>query len=120
MGPLLPSLSYRPQGPERLRPDHRHRGQTPNRDRRDHRRSGQRWRRDLVPFRPTPSQDPTELIMVAPLLPPDLQWRAQRQTDSATGEDPAQRTLERALRLGIILLDKPRGPTSHQVAAWVK
>ncbi len=58
--------------------------------------------------------------MVAPLLPADLQWRAHRQTETSSGEDPAQRTLERRLRLGVILLDKPRGPTSHQVAAWVK
>jgi H/ACA ribonucleoprotein complex subunit 4 len=31
-----------------------------------------------------------------------------------------QRTLDELLRKGVINLDKPAGPTSHEVAAWVK
>jgi tRNA pseudouridine55 synthase len=36
--------------------------------------------------------------------------------------DPAdfQRTPEELIRKGVIILDKPAGPTSHEVAAWVK
>jgi H/ACA ribonucleoprotein complex subunit 4 len=33
---------------------------------------------------------------------------------------PEERTVEELLRLGVINLDKPSGPTSHQVSAWVK
>ena len=42
------------------------------------------------------------------------------KTDPANGIPPAQRTLEMHLRLGAINLDKTSGPTSHEVAAWVK
>ena len=31
-----------------------------------------------------------------------------------------QRTPEELIRKGVIILDKPAGPTSHEVAAWVK
>ncbi len=33
---------------------------------------------------------------------------------------PEQRTVEHLLQKGVINLDKPAGPTSHEVAAWVK
>ncbi len=33
---------------------------------------------------------------------------------------PEQRTVEQLLRRGVINLDKPAGPSSHEVAAWVK
>ncbi len=33
---------------------------------------------------------------------------------------PEQRTVEQLLQKGVINLDKPAGPTSHEVAAWVK
>jgi H/ACA ribonucleoprotein complex subunit 4 len=42
------------------------------------------------------------------------------KTDPAYGIPPAQRSLEMHLRLGAINLDKTSGPTSHEVAAWVK
>ena len=42
------------------------------------------------------------------------------KTDPSNGIPPAQRTLEMHLRLGAINLDKTSGPTSHEVAAWVK
>ncbi|MGZ4852797.1 MAG: RNA-guided pseudouridylation complex pseudouridine synthase subunit Cbf5 [Halobacteriota archaeon] len=37
-------------------------------------------------------------------------------TNSADGE----RTMDELIRKGVINLDKPAGPTSHEVAAWVK
>jgi H/ACA ribonucleoprotein complex subunit 4 len=37
-------------------------------------------------------------------------------TNSADG----QRTIDELIRKGVIILDKPAGPTSHEVAAWVK
>ncbi len=36
------------------------------------------------------------------------------------GEDPWHREIKRHLSLGVINLDKPSGPGSHEVAAWVK
>ena len=31
-----------------------------------------------------------------------------------------QRTIEQLLEYGLILVDKPPGPTSHEVVAWTK
>jgi len=42
------------------------------------------------------------------------------KTDPAFGLAPGGRSLEMHLRLGAINLDKPSGPTSHEVVAWVK
>lgn len=42
------------------------------------------------------------------------------KTDPAHGMPPEKRSLEMHLRLGAINLDKTSGPTSHEVAAWVK
>ncbi|MEZ0290634.1 MAG: tRNA pseudouridine synthase A [Sulfolobales archaeon] len=36
------------------------------------------------------------------------------------GYYPHERPIEMHMRLGIVNLDKPPGPTSHEVAAWVK
>jgi H/ACA ribonucleoprotein complex subunit 4 len=36
------------------------------------------------------------------------------------GKKPEERTVEELLNLGFINVDKPSGPTSHQVSAWVK
>ena len=46
--------------------------------------------------------------------------RAKAETDPAFGQPPSQRDVQEHLRLGVINLDKPAGPTSHQVVAWVK
>ena len=39
---------------------------------------------------------------------------------SKHGIPPEERDIKEHLRKGIIVLDKPRGPTSHQVSAWVR
>jgi H/ACA ribonucleoprotein complex subunit 4 len=36
------------------------------------------------------------------------------------GKDPSRRTIPELLDKGVINLDKPYGPTSHEVTAWVK
>ncbi|MBT3771754.1 MAG: RNA-guided pseudouridylation complex pseudouridine synthase subunit Cbf5 [Euryarchaeota archaeon] len=41
-------------------------------------------------------------------------------TDPAHGKAPSERSVEELLAGGIILLDKPFGPTSHQVSAWAR
>jgi len=42
------------------------------------------------------------------------------RTDSAYGTFPEKRSLEKHMSLGAINLDKTSGPTSHEVASWVK
>ncbi len=42
------------------------------------------------------------------------------ETDPNYGKNPEERTLEERLNVGIINLDKPAGPTSHEVVAMVK
>ncbi|HVL49491.1 MAG TPA: RNA-guided pseudouridylation complex pseudouridine synthase subunit Cbf5 [Candidatus Thermoplasmatota archaeon] len=46
--------------------------------------------------------------------------RAKAETDPAHGKAPHARSIEEHLRLGAVNLDKPAGPTSHQVVAWLK
>ncbi len=41
-------------------------------------------------------------------------------TDPSYGCLPTQRPIEEYIKLGVINLDKPPGPTSHEVVAWVK
>jgi H/ACA ribonucleoprotein complex subunit 4 len=44
----------------------------------------------------------------------------QDVTDDAYGTYYDKRTIEQLLNYGIILLDKPPGPTSHETVAWAK
>jgi H/ACA ribonucleoprotein complex subunit 4 len=41
-------------------------------------------------------------------------------TNPEWGRPPSQRPAEEHIRYSLVLLDKPRGPSSHEVAAWVK
>src|SRR2546429_6710882 len=40
--------------------------------------------------------------------------------DSKHGTRPEERSIEERIRLGVAIVDKPTGPTSHQVSAWVR
>jgi len=46
--------------------------------------------------------------------------KAGGKTDPDYGHKPEDRPAEEYIRYGLINLDKPAGPTSHEVAAWVK
>lgn len=46
--------------------------------------------------------------------------KSDEQTDPRYGIEPEKRPLREHIRKGIINLDKPAGPTSHQVVSWVK
>lgn len=46
--------------------------------------------------------------------------KAEDKTDPNHGCKPEERPPEEHIRYGVINLDKPPGPTSHEVAAWVK
>ena len=41
-------------------------------------------------------------------------------TDPRYGHVPWERPVEEYIRKGLIVLDKPPGPTSHEVVAWIK
>jgi H/ACA ribonucleoprotein complex subunit 4 len=55
-------------------------------------------------------------------------WEIKRQihiknedsTDRKYGCTPLERPPDQYIRYGLINLDKPAGPTSHEVAAWTK
>ncbi len=57
-------------------------------------------------------------------LPADIEretlTRTHDTTDAEHGCDPSKRSIREHIRLGMINLDKPTGPTSHEVVAWVK
>lgn len=46
--------------------------------------------------------------------------RAEDKTDPSYGYKPEERPVEECVKYGVINLDKPAGPSSHEVAAWVK
>lgn len=46
--------------------------------------------------------------------------KAEDKTDPRYGCKPEDRSGESHIKFGVINLDKPAGPTSHEVAAWVK
>lgn len=46
--------------------------------------------------------------------------RAEAETDPKYGCDPDKRPIDLHMRFGIINLDKPSGPSSHEVVAWTK
>ena len=58
----------------------------------------------------------------------DIPWNIKREiveksyaeTDREFGKKPEERTYPEILRFGIINLDKPSGPSSHEVSAWTK
>lgn len=58
------------------------------------------------------------------LLPSDKKRKriikVQTKTNPNYGKSPKERNIKEILNNGIINLDKPRGPTSHQVDAWIK
>lgn len=46
--------------------------------------------------------------------------RLEAETDYRYGYDPYSRPIELHIKLGAINLDKPRGPTSHEVSHVIK
>jgi len=59
--------------------------------------------------------------MVAPWqIKRELLIKAEDKTDPKFGHKPEERPIEEYIRFGVINLDKPPGPSSHEVTAWVK
>ncbi|MBP1909330.1 RNA-guided pseudouridylation complex pseudouridine synthase subunit Cbf5 [Methanolobus bombayensis] len=49
-----------------------------------------------------------------------LVHKAEAKTNSLHGCNPEQRSIRQYIEMGVVNLDKPAGPTSHEVTAWVK
>lgn len=56
-----------------------------------------------------PSDEPEQLLV-----------KSQDNTNPDYGCDPKKRDIETLLQYGIINLDKPSGPTSHEIVSWVR
>jgi H/ACA ribonucleoprotein complex subunit 4 len=50
----------------------------------------------------------------------DVVTKVDEETDPAHGVTPQSRGISEYISHGILTLDKPSGPTSHEVVAWVK
>ncbi len=46
--------------------------------------------------------------------------RSEEDTDPRYGWLPRERPIDIYIKKGLIVLDKPPGPTSHEVVAWIK
>lgn len=46
--------------------------------------------------------------------------RKESETDPSFGVIPEKRSTEELLNYGVLTINKPQGPTSHQVADYVK
>lgn len=54
------------------------------------------------------------------MMKESLAVREKSETDSEIGCYPHERTIEECINNGLVVIDKPAGPTSHQVAAWIR
>ena len=52
--------------------------------------------------------------------PPVRLAMARARSDPSHGHHPEERPIAEHLEYGIVVLDKPSGPSSHQVAAWAR
>ena len=50
----------------------------------------------------------------------ELLIKAEDETDPKYGHNPEERPIQEHIRFGVVNLDKPPGPSSHEVTAWVK
>jgi H/ACA ribonucleoprotein complex subunit 4 len=51
---------------------------------------------------------------------PEVLVKKESKSDSNYGCDPEKRSVEELLKYGIVNVDKPKGPTSHQVSAYTQ
>jgi len=56
-----------------------------------------------------PSDEPEQLLV-----------KSQESTDPDHGIEPERREIDSLLQYGVINLDKPSGPTSHEVVSWMR
>ncbi len=56
----------------------------------------------------------------SPIITEDMVVLDRAPMSALHGSFPEQQGIEELLQCGLVILDKPRGPTSHQVVSWVK
>jgi H/ACA ribonucleoprotein complex subunit 4 len=54
------------------------------------------------------------------MLKPEILVRKESSTDDRFGTYPEKRSVEQLLQYGIVNINKPRGPTSHEISAYVQ
>ena len=59
-------------------------------------------------------------MRISPVISEDMVILDMAPISPLHGSFPGQRGPEELLQSGLLVLDKPRGPTSHQVVAWVR
>ena len=50
----------------------------------------------------------------------DLEIKHEEDTDPSFGRKPAERPIQEHIKHGIVNINKPSGPSSHEVTAWTK
>ena len=50
----------------------------------------------------------------------ELVTKAEDETDPRCGIKPEERPMPLRIKYGILNIDKPAGPSSHEVVAWIK
>lgn len=50
----------------------------------------------------------------------EIRVKAEEETNPAYGYHPSERPINQHIQYGMIVIDKTPGPTSHEVAAWIK
>jgi H/ACA ribonucleoprotein complex subunit 4 len=69
--------------------------------------------------KPVPKPDTTEWPLLLKNVD-DLIVRSNHYTPIPSGHSPLNRPIEEYLKYGVINLDKPANPSSHEVVAWIK
>jgi H/ACA ribonucleoprotein complex subunit 4 len=50
----------------------------------------------------------------------EIRVKAEDFTNPEYGKPPEQRSMQEHIRFGVVVIDKVPGPTSHEVASWIK
>jgi len=50
----------------------------------------------------------------------EIRVKAEEESDPSFGCRPSERSMETRILLGVVNIDKPPGPTSHEVVAWTR
>ncbi|MGA2784645.1 MAG: tRNA pseudouridine synthase A [Candidatus Bathyarchaeia archaeon] len=53
-------------------------------------------------------------------MPHEFVTKVDEATDSKYGCKPEERSMSMHIKYGILNIDKPAGPSSHEVVAWIK
>jgi len=69
--------------------------------------------------KPAPKPDSSEWPLLLKNID-DLVVRSNHYTPIPSGNSPISRPMEEYLKYGVINLDKPANPSSHEVVAWIK